>query len=125
MAVAAALLPAAASFNGTHDATSCRDANVQLIQASNYDQSCSADTDCVATAEGNACYPCVVVCRTGGAINRKALSSYENDVSRTSGAGETSGVTCDCPAAFVPCCRGGTCHADPQCENPIGDAGAE
>ena len=57
--------------------------------------------------------------------NRNALSSYESDISKTIGAGETSGVQCGCPAGFFPCCRGGTCHADPQCENPIADAGAE
>jgi hypothetical protein len=33
----------------------CTDANVQLIQASNYDQSCRSDADCVAVTEGNAC----------------------------------------------------------------------
>ena len=120
----AAMLAAAASCS-THELTVCTDSNVELIQASNYDQTCSVDTDCVAIAEGDACYPCVVICRTGGAINRSALSSYESDISKTIGAGETSGVGCGCPAGFFPCCRGGTCHADPQCEAPSADAGAE
>ena len=127
-AIAAALLTAA-GCNTTHDVTACTDANVQLIVASSYGQTCSVDTDCVAVAEGNACYPCVVICRTGGAINRTALSSYESDISKTIGAGEASGTAtrCGCPAGFFPCCRGGICHADPQCENPvpIPDASAE
>ena len=33
----------------------CTDAKPQLIEASNYDQSCKTDTDCVPISEGNAC----------------------------------------------------------------------
>jgi hypothetical protein len=105
--------------------TACTDANVELIQASNYDQSCTVDSDCVAIAAGNACFPCVVLCQTGGAINHSAVSSYESDISKTIGAGETSGVQCGCPAGFAPCCRAGMCHADPECESPATDASAE
>ncbi len=101
----------------------CTDANVQLIEPSNYDQSCSVDSDCVAVAAGNACFPCLVECRVGGAINQNALPSYESDISKTTGAEEPTVLPCGCPVGFVPCCRGGVCHADLQCENP--DAAAE
>jgi hypothetical protein len=121
-ALVAAALVAAAGCN-SHDVAACTDANVELIQASNYDQTCSADTDCVAIAVGDACYPCIVICGTGGAINRSALSSYQSDISKTIGAGETSSVQCGCPAGGIPCCRGGTCQA--FCQNPIADAAAE
>jgi hypothetical protein len=124
-AIAAALLTTASGCNGTSDVAACTDANVELIQASSYDQACSVDTDCVAIAAGNACYPCVVICATGGAINRSALWSYEADVSATTGGRETSAVGCGCPAAFDPCCRGGTCHADLECQNPVADGGVE
>jgi hypothetical protein len=33
----------------------CPDANAQLIQASNYDQTCALDSDCVAISEGSGC----------------------------------------------------------------------
>jgi hypothetical protein len=123
--VAAALGAAAAAGCNSHDVAACTDANVELIQASNYDQTCSVDTDCVAIAVGNACYPCIVLCGTGGAINRNALSSYQSDISKTIGAGETSGVQCGCPGGGLPCCRGGTCQVDFQCSSRIADAGAE
>jgi hypothetical protein len=71
---------AACSGKGT---TPCTDANVELIQASNYDQSCTVDADCVSIAVGDACYPCLVICQVGGAINRGALSSYRSDISKT------------------------------------------
>jgi len=122
-AIAAAVLTAVAGCNGSHEVTACTDANIELIQASSYDQTCSADTDCVAIAVGDACYPCIIICASGGAINRSAMASYESDVSKTIGGGETSNVQCGCPAAFFPCCRGGTCQAN--CQNPIGDAGAD
>jgi hypothetical protein len=92
---------------------------------SNYDQSCTVDSDCVSIAVGDACYPCVVICQVGGAINRGALPSYQNDISKTIGAGETSGVQCGCPSGPLPCCRGGTCQVDVACENPPADASAE
>jgi hypothetical protein len=100
----------------------CTDANVQMISASNYDQSCKLDSDCVAIADGNACYPCVIACQTGGAINRSALSIYQSDISKTTGAQEAKGVHCGCPASFGPCCRSGVCHADLQC---VSDAASE
>jgi hypothetical protein len=105
----------AVACTGSHTVT-CTDANVQLIQASNYDQSCKTASDCIAVAEGNACYPCVIACPTA-AINASARGQYLSDVAKTSG-GSQSDVMCGCPAEFSPCCRGGTCRADVQCQNP-------
>ncbi len=73
----------------------CSDANVQEILASNYDQSCKTDTDCVAVSEGNACYPCTLACQTA-AINVNALPQYRADVAKTTGAQEHGGGTCNC-----------------------------
>jgi hypothetical protein len=125
--MAAGLLLAMASCSSTHTVTPCTDANIEDIEPSNYDQTCSVDSDCVEIAAGNACYACIVLCHNGGAINHGSLSAYESDISKTIGAGETSDLTsdCFCPAAFGPCCRGGTCHADLQCTVPIAEAGAD
>ena len=100
----------------TDAATSCTDANIQLIVASNYDQSCTTAADCIAVGEGNACYPCVIACPTA-AINAGAKAKYLSDVAKTPAA-DQAGAFCGCPAAFNPCCRGGTCHADLQCQSP-------
>lgn len=121
--VGAAIFLAAVAGCTKGGMTPCTDANVQLVEPSNYDQSCRVDSDCVAVAAGNACNPCLVQCQTGGAINRNALSSYERDISETTGARETSGLACGCPAGFAPGCLGGVCQAGLQCENP--DAAAE
>ncbi len=99
-------------------ASPCTDANVQLIQASNYDQSCQADSDCIAVGEGNACYPCAIDC-TSAAINKSAEAHYKEDVAKTPAGVAQTGTICGCPAEFYPCCRGGTCHADLQCQNPL------
>jgi hypothetical protein len=105
-------------------ATSCTDANIQLIQAANYDQSCATASDCIAVGEGNACYPCAIACPTA-AISATAKGKYLSDVAKTRAA--QARAFCGCPLAFNPCCRGGSCHADFQCQNPApaGDAGAE
>jgi hypothetical protein len=104
--------------------SSCTDANIQLIQASNYDQSCTTASDCIAVGEGNACYPCVIACRTA-AISASAKGKYLSDVAKTPAA-DQDGVFCGCPESFNLCCRGGTCHADSLCQNPApaGNAGA-
>jgi hypothetical protein len=122
------LLPGAQGCTSDESVTTCTDANVQLIQSSSYDQSCKVDSDCVGVAEGNACYPCTVQCQAGGAINRNALAGYESDLSKTIGAREeATAPPCGCAAMFYPCCRGGTCHADLECQNmgPEGDAAAD
>ena len=91
----------------------CTDANVQLIRASDYNQSCNADSDCVAVPEGNACYPCVIAC-TSAAIRITAKAQYSKDVARTTGA-RAGATTCFCPREWEPCCVAGKCHADVEC----------
>jgi hypothetical protein len=87
----------------------CADANIQ-ISASDYDQSCSVDSDCVDVGEGNACFPCTVICKVAP-ISRGALPAYQSDVAETIGARETEGVSCGCPLEPIPCCRSGLCTA--------------
>ena len=103
----------------------CTDGEVQTVQASNYDQSCTLDSDCVAVGEGTACYPCALEC-TNAAINTAAHAQYLADVARTFAAapGGCPGV---CPDARRGCCRGGLCHADSLCPGRFApeDAGAD
>jgi hypothetical protein len=120
----AALDAAAAASEAQSDAppaasaTTCTDANVQLIQASNYDQSCKADSDCIAVGEGNACDSCAIDC-TNAAINKSAETQYKEDVAKMPAGVAQTGPVCSCPVEFDPCCRGGTCHADLQCQAPL------
>ena len=102
------------------------DAQVQLIQASDYDQSCTVDSDCVEVYVGNAC-SCELGCRTTiGPINKAAQPQYTTDVANA------PHVVCSCPptpppledAAPVACCVGGQCQTvTGQCSGPA-DAGA-
>lgn len=67
----------------------CPDGIDRPIRASNYDQSCTTDTDCVGIDEGSACSdlsPC-----GGASINRDAYAKYQSDT------------------ASVPCFYGSTC----------------
>ena len=103
------------------------DAKVQLIQASDYDQSCIVDSDCVEVDVGNAC-TCEIGCRTTiGPINKAAQPRYTADVA------SAPQVVCSCkPPPPVPvdawpvaCCVGGQCQTVPgHCSGPA-DAGAE
>jgi hypothetical protein len=94
----------------------CSDANAQLIQASNYDQSCAADTDCVAVAEGNFCYPGAGNC-PNAAISKSANAQYQADTAKTRAA------SCPAPGGCVdesgPCCVGGKCQVGGQCASAL------
>lgn len=95
------------------DQPECTDANVQFIRASDYDQSCNTDSDCVPVGEGNACYPCVIACTTA-AIRVTAKAQYSKDVAETTGA-HAGASRCHCPSETGPCCVAGKCHADNEC----------
>jgi hypothetical protein len=86
-----------------------------VIEATNYDQSCMADTDCVGTANS---FPvesgnyCKTMCLCGGdAINKSAVAQYVHDVSMTPlGSGPTDAWgDCLCEAVLAPCCVKGLC----------------
>ncbi len=100
------------------------DAGCTEIEASNYDQSCKSDSDCVTVSVGNACEKCVFACGENvGAINAAAIAQYTADVAMT-----PAGVGfCGCPSVgvVVPCCRSGQCHADNECSSRDGSAGAD
>jgi hypothetical protein len=106
------------------------DAGCTEIQASNYNQSCKSDSDCVTVNVGNACAECIFACAENvGAISTGAMAQYTADVAKT-----PAGVAlCYCPqppvGLLVPCCSSGQCHADNECSSLDGstapDAGPD
>lgn len=97
------------------------DAACPIIRASDYDQSCATDSDCVEVGEGNTCVEgCGLSCG-GRAINRCALERYLLDLAV---AGFNPDPRCNCPADFGACCRAGRCVDDFCCMNPCPDAGS-
>lgn len=110
--------PDGSSVDVNVDAAAC------YISASDYDQACSVDSDCVAVVEsaeggiglfglfvqsGNYCQP---LCMCGGqAINKSAAAQYRADVSKTPvGSGAIQTPPCNCPnIGGAACCRGGRC----------------
>jgi hypothetical protein len=100
----------------------CTDASAQIIQASNYDQSCATDTDCIGVAEGNFCYPGATNCPTA-TISKSANAQYQADVAKTRAA--SCYAPGSCGGDFGPCCVGGMCRVGSQCGNLVGDASAD
>jgi hypothetical protein len=114
------------------------DAAACFIEATNYDQSCSVDSDCVGTGNGysiqsgNYCQPMCIDCGRE-TINKKSLAQYMADVSKTplgSGAFPQE-AECGCPLILAPCCMGGHCTPGDQCPEimfvdagPIGEEDA-
>jgi hypothetical protein len=94
-------------------ATSCTDPDAQVIAASNYDQSCKTDTDCIGVAVGNFCKPGALNC-SNAAINKSASGQYQADVAKT-WAGAVCFVGSSCGEEGSPCCRNGTCQIGGQC----------
>jgi hypothetical protein len=89
------------------------------IIASDYDQSCNVDSDCVGIGEGDGC-ECRVLCQNA-AINVADEARWREDVMQT----PVSGTACHCPAATVPCCRDHLCRSDRTlCELPTDDSDA-
>ena len=108
------------------------DATAPIVQASDYDQDCAVDSDCVEIHVGNAC-SCDFSCALSpAAINMSALPEYTADVAKL------PRLSCGCPppppplggAAPMACCVGGQCQTvTGQCSGPAdggpGDGGAE
>ena len=93
----------------------CAQPDAQVIQASSYDQSCQADSDCVAVAIGNFCYPGADNCPSA-AINKSAYPRYQADVAKTQAS--VCGAFVGCPESSGPCCRKGACQMNLACSSP-------
>lgn len=94
------------------------DATAPIIQASDYDQSCAGDSECVEVQVGDAC-SCDFSCALSpAAINMSALPQYKADVAKV------PRLICGCPPPPPPCadetypgpgphCVGGLCQITP------------
>jgi len=104
----------------------CDDPQVQTIQASSYDQSCSVDTDCVAISEGNFCIPGAMNC-TNAAINQSSKTQYLSDVANTNAAFCSAPANCAepmvCDGNIGPWCVNGKCTVS-ECPPVVVDAQA-
>ena len=104
--------------NGRHDAgmpdTPGAQPDVPLgslscnMSASQYDNSCKVDSDCVAVPLGD---PCMVSCASiclAAALNIRVAYQYTADFAVLN-AGRNEGVFCGCGCSTEPCCRQGIC----------------
>jgi hypothetical protein len=108
-----------------------------FIDPSNYDRSCSTDSDCTEFIPGVAPYLglgglpvqagdyCVSMCLCRSEpISSKGAVRYWADVSKTPlGSGALPPQFCGCPASSAPCCHNGTC-VNNLCLDGISDASA-
>jgi hypothetical protein len=89
---------------------------VCTISASNYDQSCSTDTECAMVSSGDYCDSDQCFCG-GSAISVGALAQFSADVAKTPiGTGAIPAAFCGCPLEGPPCCRAGVCTT--TCSSP-------
>jgi hypothetical protein len=101
--------------NGGYSAT---DQMACTLSPSNYDTSCSTESDCVGVAFGNFCASSTCACATMY-ISRNALAQYMADFSRTpTGMESAKAGPCYCPLLNAPCCQAGQC-----CSTHIGPSG--
>jgi hypothetical protein len=79
------------------------------VLASDYDQSCDADTDCVGVGQVPSCpafagYDCPTE-----AVNKQVATQYNAGFSQAFASRGPGGSTCPCVSGAV--CRSGICHA--------------
>jgi hypothetical protein len=106
------------------EASSC-----SIVLASNYDQSCSVDTDCVAVSQVSVCpgwggYGCIL-----WTINKNASAQYMTAISQAIADKPFNGGG-SCPEETSPCCLQGRCNVsscpEPPPQPPLGtDASAD
>ena len=102
--------------SSTNDAGTSTDANMDTdsaaceISASNYDQSCTEDTDCTEVTSGDYCSPNLCECG-GSAVNVGATDQFNADIAKASmGIDASSRFECPCVGPlFPPCCFQGQC----------------
>ena len=89
------------------------------MSASQYDNSCNVDSDCVGVPEGDPCAGnCLSVCFTA-ALNARVAHQYLADL-RALMAADKDPILCQCPciAAQPYCCRGSCSNGCGDCSTP-------
>ncbi|MGO9838206.1 MAG: hypothetical protein ACLP1X_28840 [Polyangiaceae bacterium] len=115
VAVLAACSSLAWGCGGTTTGSGAADASsgsepCSVVLASDYDQSCTVDTDCTLVGEVPSCPAEACDGCTLWAINKGAITHYMTAFSQAF-ASVPSGTGCGCIAEDGPCCRGGQCTA--------------
>jgi hypothetical protein len=108
------------------------DAAACFIEATNYDQSCSVDSDCVPGIQsGDYCQSIDYSCGQE-TINKNSLAQYMADVAKTPvGSGAIPELEASCGFMGPPCCTAGHCTPGLQCSGTqiippdAGPSGAE
>ena len=82
------------------------------LSASQYDNSCTVDSDCVGVPSGDPCAGnCLSVCPTA-ALNVRVASQYLADLGAVMSAHNESPGVCSCPAIGAPSCCRGVCSVE-------------
>jgi hypothetical protein len=99
---------------GTTGASTC-----SVVLASQYDQSCTVDSDCVAVGEVPSCPATACDGCTTAAVNKSAAAKYAAAFAQAF-ASSAPGTFCGCPCESGAVCRAGQCQAA-YCEPPPAD----
>jgi len=80
------------------------------LSASQFDNSCKVDSDCVGVPSGDPCAAnCASIC-PAAALNARVAAEYVADLRALVPVSNDS-IVCSCPCiAARPCCRQGACH---------------
>ncbi|HEX8796038.1 MAG TPA: hypothetical protein VF765_34045 [Polyangiaceae bacterium] len=102
--------PAPDAPSATPEAGSAADATSCIVMASDYDQTCSEDTDCVNVGEvltcpANECSFCRIE-----TISTRAAAQYMATFALSTAAIPTDSVPCGCPDEGRACCIRGRCQ---------------
>jgi hypothetical protein len=98
---------------GMAGTTSVDAATCGVIRASDYNQSCKADSDCVRVFSGDTCVACPCPNST---INKNAAAGYHPLI-------PVGGPACACPMPGIPTCVSGVCTICPPAGCPVKDSG--
>lgn len=110
--------PSVAPADAGRDAPVDVDSAACTFLASNYDQSCTTDTDCTEVSSGDYCSTSVCLNCGGSPISVAGAALFNADISNTPrGSGAIPPPNCSCPSSIPipPCCVAGTCHVAEAC----------
>lgn len=99
--------PAPSNYEGGGEAGV--DAACSVVLASNYDESCTVDTDCVGVGQVSSCPAAACDYCEVWAINKAAMARYQKVFSQAI-ASMPAGSFCGCPCIGVAICRAGKCQ---------------
>jgi hypothetical protein len=112
---------AGAEAGGSTDSAGSDLGSCTIVLASDYDQSCLTDADCVSVGQQPECPVVDCLGCIPGAINTSAMVEYMTALSHAGTREPPAGPVCSCPCETgFALCRGGKCQAAP-CGPPPSD----